>query len=99
MTMPAEQLFIEEADAAAAPDLCTTCLHLDDCVYSRTGREAVLECEFFATEGATEVREAPALVTEPEPEPLAGLCANCDHRADCTLPRPAAGVWHCEEYA
>ncbi len=97
MNMPAEQLIIEETEAVR--DLCTTCLHLDDCVYARTGREAVLECEFFDTEGAPEARETAAVTTEPEAEPLAGLCANCEHRDDCTLPRPTGGVWHCEEYA
>ena len=98
MTMPAEKLVIEEAEAAATPDLCTTCLHLDDCVYARTGHEPVLVCEFFETEGAAEMHEAVAVTGEAEPEPFAGLCANCEHREDCTLPRPAGGVWHCEEY-
>lgn len=98
MNMPAEELVILEAEATSVPDLCSTCAHVGDCVYARTGREPVLECEFFATEGALEVREAPAVETEAEPELLAGLCANCEHRADCSLPRPAGGVWHCEEY-
>lgn len=32
-------------------------------------------------------------------ETPAGLCLNCDHRADCALPKAAGGVWFCEEYA
>lgn len=28
-----------------------------------------------------------------------GLCATCVHHATCEFPRPAGGVWRCEEYA
>lgn len=28
-----------------------------------------------------------------------GLCANCIHNATCDFPRPASGVWRCEEFA
>lgn len=28
-----------------------------------------------------------------------GLCATCIHEAHCDFPRPAGGVWRCEEYA
>lgn len=27
-----------------------------------------------------------------------GLCANCKLRDVCNFPKPASGVWHCEEY-
>lgn len=99
MSTPAENLDVEAARAAAS-DLCATCLHEQDCVYATPGREPVIECESFATEGAASVViEEPAEAVETAPEGLAGLCANCEHRADCTLPRPPGGVWHCEEYA
>ena len=29
---------------------------------------------------------------------LRGLCVNCDLRRDCTYPKPASGVWNCDEY-
>ena len=29
---------------------------------------------------------------------LKGLCMDCENRKSCTFPRPASGVWHCEEY-
>jgi len=35
----------------------------------------------------------------PESSPFKGLCINCDNRFTCVLPRPAGGVWHCEEYS
>jgi putative hemolysin len=28
-----------------------------------------------------------------------GLCTTCIHDANCDFPRPAGGVWRCEEYA
>lgn len=40
--------------------------------------------------------------TVPEEEPIhaaRGLCANCIHNATCDFPRPASGVWRCEEFA
>jgi hypothetical protein len=29
---------------------------------------------------------------------LRGLCGNCDLRRECTYPKPASGVWNCDEY-
>jgi hypothetical protein len=26
------------------------------------------------------------------------LCSNCEDRHTCIYPKPAGGVWHCEEY-
>lgn len=64
----------------------------------RVPRAAVWHCEEFH---AGEPR-APAVHAQRLPvsaEPLSpGLCANCEHRAGCTLPKSAGGVWHCEEY-
>lgn len=35
-----------------------------------------------------------------DPVPVVrGLCATCVHNASCDFPRPAGGVWRCEEYA
>jgi len=36
--------------------------------------------------------------TKPEVGELKGLCINCENRFTCILPKPAGGVWHCEEY-
>jgi hypothetical protein len=30
---------------------------------------------------------------------LLGLCINCENLRGCNLPKPAAGVWMCEEYS
>jgi hypothetical protein len=35
---------------------------------------------------------------EEETTKYAGLCMNCDHRKTCRHPKPAGGVWHCEDY-
>jgi hypothetical protein len=99
MSTPARHIIIDDATNAAV-DLCATCLHASDCVYATPDREPVLQCEFFEIEGAAnEVIDEPAKDVEEAPTGLAGLCVNCERRADCTLPRPAGGVWHCEEYA
>ncbi len=28
----------------------------------------------------------------------AGLCATCEKRKTCVVPKPEGGVWRCEEY-
>jgi hypothetical protein len=30
---------------------------------------------------------------------LKGLCVQCARRDSCTYPKPAGGVWHCDELA
>jgi len=27
-----------------------------------------------------------------------GLCAHCDSRENCSIPKIDGGIWHCEEY-
>lgn len=29
---------------------------------------------------------------------LKGLCGNCDYADTCIYDKPAAGIWHCNEY-
>lgn len=33
-----------------------------------------------------------------QPPAVMGLCGSCELNATCTFPRPASGVWRCEEY-
>jgi hypothetical protein len=52
-------------------------------------------------------QEAPASVSQiltqierayVAPADIPGLCRNCARLSDCTYPKPAGGVWHCDEY-
>ncbi|HNQ22023.1 MAG TPA: hypothetical protein PKK06_02910 [Phycisphaerae bacterium] len=87
--------------------LCFTCNNRPNCFY-RAQRGPALFCELF------DDYEAPPLdpdgrrpVTAPvlaaaavvgDVSGLAGLCLNCEHRHTCVHPKPAGGVWHCEDY-
>lgn len=42
---------------------------------------------------------AASTVAVEESVAVRGLCATCVHHATCDFPRPAGGVWRCEEYA
>jgi hypothetical protein len=91
---------------ATAGDLCSHCTHAADCSLRAHTDQPVYECSEY-DDGDPALQQRPvrlravAQETEDrlaEPPGLEGLCINCDHRHDCTLPRPAGGVWHCEEY-
>ena len=89
--------------------LCATCNNAPTC-FHRARRGPALFCELFdnymppdlhisdrmtapAAEPAIAVRAVEEEVTKYE-----GLCMNCDHRKTCRHPKPAGGVWHCEDY-
>jgi len=43
----------------------------------------------------------PRVSSKAEEEELSkykGLCKNCKKKETCILPKPEAGIWHCEEY-
>lgn len=78
--------------------LCCTCRNLPTCAI-RDIRCTVIACEEFCSE---ELIIHPEKVSQPESvveHALAkGLCANCEDRETCTLPKSETGVWHCEQY-
>lgn len=85
--------------------LCSGCNNSSECVYrKRRGFDAIY-CETFdnlngsAKYSKSILKEADfsypgekAIITH------LGLCTNCENRDSCQLPKPDAGVWHCEEY-
>lgn len=86
--------------AELASGLCLNCRVSATCMYVRQRGGAVFHCNEYQEGG---VEPVASLVEEPRSAPpvasrALGLCANCDHAERCTLPRPAGGVWHCEEY-
>jgi hypothetical protein len=83
--------------------ICGVCALLHDCERARDLKAPLMTCE--------KLEPNPGLVSEmvnfflESTNPYSGsgnrlgLCSNCDHRVDCTLPKNEGGVWHCEEYA
>ena len=67
--------------------LCSSCRYSQSCTYLKSLTMPVTQCEEF--EG---------FFPEPGDDAREGLCVTCDNRATCMFPRPAGGIWHCEEY-
>lgn len=82
---------IEDIVVREMSGLCGSCAHHDGCVYRLSTKKVVIQCEVFETTG-----EIPAGSYDAIPEK--GLCLNCTKSHNCHLPKPASGVWHCEEY-
>lgn len=92
----------------ALEGLCASCRKASHCTFPREPGRPVLQCEEF--EGwPSEPRADPPRDVPTKAERAArdeqkgrdrvlGLCANCKHRDTCTFPRPAGGVWRCDEY-
>lgn len=87
--------------------LCTTCVHVTACVYCLVRGGDVIYCDMFddgsgkigseETSGRSRISLA-VDSRDDEGGKFEGLCANCATRHSCTKPRPAGGVWHCEDY-
>jgi hypothetical protein len=85
-------------------------VHAETCTFPKPKDRPVLFCDEFEGEvqrPATVVaaKPAPAEKVALESEAadvgtpqLKGLCRLCSKRATCVFPKPAGGVWHCEEY-
>jgi hypothetical protein len=92
--------------------LCSTCKFSSQCIFRNESSDSIHFCEEYeqaeasqdiGRKKATGVMNTPAGHTGNNPGNLAGktvlgLCSNCIHRETCSFPRPASGVWHCEEY-
>jgi hypothetical protein len=90
--------------------LCITCNNSPGCGFRRIRGFDAIFCETFDGDGASpqmdlrrRIQTPPTAANVPATEEpatvrLAGLCVNCEHRDECTFPKPEGGVWHCEEY-
>lgn len=93
--------------------LCSTCEGRATCTYPQDPDRPKLFCEEFdwwaqrRMQSAAQARINPPLTT-PEvrtteaaqtTSKYKGLCATCENQAECTFPKSAGGVWHCEEFA
>jgi hypothetical protein len=84
--------------------LCSNCRHLGDCAFLSKTSRPIQNCELYEC-GRSEkprllvVKKTGPPVDGPESEDaLLGLCITCDNLKSCKLPKPAGGVWMCEEY-
>lgn len=89
--------------------LCSACIHEQGCVYPKSKDQVVINCGQFEP-CATVSRPKPSR-DQVELEKLwrkpshseseakfKGLCSSCADRDVCIYPKPAGGVWRCEEY-
>lgn len=100
-----EERALNLMEALIQESLCANCKLQGDCVYLQKACAPVQACELYEC-GLSErprlrvVKKPGAAVAEPpeSDDPLLGLCVNCENLRGCNLPRPAGGVWMCEEY-
>ena len=96
-------------DISRSAGLCSTCINNPTCFYL-AHRGPTQLCELFDN-GVVPLVDRRGIWTRREmsPPPVVnhsdegvtkhdGLCINCEHRRACSHPRPAGGVWHCEDY-
>ena len=83
-------------------DLCSTCSHETACGSRSTPERPILFCELFEVPApvptAAPVAAVPERPARDQGVEHRGLCVNCDNRRECTMAKPAGGIWHCEEY-
>lgn len=89
--------------------LCRTCVKAAECTFPRDPDRPVRSCDEF--EGADGPRfdhtprtVAPSIfpsisAAEKGATEMKGLCVQCARRHTCAYPKPAGGVWHCDELA
>jgi hypothetical protein len=90
--------------------LCLHCMRAGDCTFPRDESRPVLACDEFdgghtAPRHASRVNTSTVILVEPilapafdVPPDARGLCRTCARLSDCTFPKSAGGVWHCEEF-
>ncbi|MBU0717455.1 MAG: hypothetical protein KJ749_04330 [Planctomycetes bacterium] len=89
--------------------LCMTCNNEPSC-FHHARRGPALFCETFDDYVSVTVRIGDRMTSpsadasmairaaEGDATKYTGLCMNCDHRRTCGHPKPAGGIWHCEDY-
>jgi hypothetical protein len=93
----------------ATRGLCSACKHETGCIYPRSKEEIVFNCGQFdpclpitrprPTQDQVELERLWRKPSSQESEAkFTGLCSSCEDRNVCIYPKPAGGVWRCEEY-
>lgn len=98
---PTVQKTEAETAPAVQPGLCRVCTQATDCTFPRDPLKPVTSCDEFTGVVPRKSKRAQPRYrkTEQPTVPYAGLCRYCSRVSDCTFPKPATGVWHCDEYA
>ena len=82
--------------------ICSTCIHLDDCLHRLESGQVIWFCEEFDDFIPTEPLANTSNTDQPESPDAGGefmgLCVNCEHRDYCVQAKTDGGVWFCEEY-
>jgi hypothetical protein len=96
---------LQQAEQLFNASLCANCRHQSDCGFLPRASAPIFECELYECGPAGKPRlvvvktaDSQLSLQGDEPEALLGLCMNCENMAGCNLPKPAGGVWMCEEY-
>lgn len=89
--------------------LCRTCVKVTECTFPRDPARPVRSCDEFDGVDAPRFDHLPSVVAssifplkcapDSGTTELKGLCVQCVRRYTCTYPKPAGGVWHCDELA
>ncbi len=96
-----------QGKVASTGGICRTCDNRTECTFLNTGA-GVLNCDELdypspssalnATPGSPALRPAPETPPDESQDNLIGLCRTCENRFDCQFPKPAGGVWSCDEF-
>lgn len=87
--------------------LCRTCVKAPECTFPRDASRPVRSCDEFEGADGPRSERVPRSVAsaifplggapEKGAAELKGLCVQCARRDTCAYPKPAGGVWHCDE--
>ncbi|MFA4851871.1 MAG: hypothetical protein WC868_05570 [Bacteroidales bacterium] len=82
--------------------LCSTCIHKTGCMYRKTFKGKIIQCEEFEitenSTGKSQYVKNQIDVNNSDSENYTGLCKNCDLRKTCMLYSSDKINWNCEEY-
>ena len=92
-----------DRDAILFSSICRNCAHQGSCAGLSRATKPVVFCEEHECGPrrgpvAVEAAARPAVQGQAGAVHMLGLCANCDSRQECKLPKATGGVWYCEEY-
>ena len=101
-------VMLTEEVVTKASGICSACKHEANCIYPRSMGQIVLNCGQFEPSPSIapppdraqmELEKLWKKSTSEEAETkFKGLCSSCEDRHVCIYPKPAGGVWRCEEY-
>ena len=98
------------AQTSALEGLCMTCRNAAICGLSYRSPTPVWQCNEFQIigyrppraprrrESTQRMRDSREDGKQDDAGEYLGLCVNCELRASCCFPKPASGIWHCNEY-